>query len=426
MMKRVFFLAIAITIVLAGVTAVQVVRAFLPPVGVGYWHTAGTQILDANGREVRIAGVTWYGMETSYWVPAGLDFQPYTRIMDEVKNLGYNSVRLPFSNELVETNPIISEHVRANPEFLGKHALDVLDTIVSYAQKIGIKLILDDHLSRASRPKTVNYLEEPLWHTAGYSQAQWIADWETLTRRYLGNDAVIGFDLRNEPHTAGPGAWDLQGYLTRGATWGPYNGIDNPTTDWRLAAQTAGNAILAMNPHLLIFVEGLQLYPDRDSPTGVDTYWWGSNLAMVRQYPVVLQVPHQLVYSAHDWGPWKWNMRWLRHPTYESIQQVWHARWAYVLDDPNASYAAPIWLGEFGTCTNNPGCVDRQKEGNQAQWFHLLLRFLDDHPEIGWSFYALNGTNANDHKANNGLLNAQWSGVANQKLQADLAGVQGN
>jgi hypothetical protein len=74
--------------------------------------------------------------------------------------------------------------------------------------------------------------------------------------------------------------------------------------------------------------------------------------------------------------------------TYESLQRVWHDHWSFLLDDPKASYAAPVWIGEFGTCTNVPGCVDRQKPGNQATWFHLLLRYLADHPDVGWSFRA--------------------------------------
>ena len=186
----------------------------------GYWHTQGTSILDETGQTVRIAGVTWYGMESSYWVPAGLDFQPYNAIMDLVKRLGYNTIRLPYSNELVESNPVVTEHVTANPQFRGVHAMEVMDAIVDYAHRIGLKIILDDHLSRASRPKLVNWLLEPRWHTADYPESAWIHDWETLARRYLHNDAVIGFDLRNEPHTNGPGPWNLHAYQYQGATWG--------------------------------------------------------------------------------------------------------------------------------------------------------------------------------------------------------------
>lgn len=396
----------------------------LPPIGAGFWHTSGTQILDADNRPVRIASVTWYGMESSYWVPAGLDYQPFSVIMDEIKGLGFNSIRLPFSNELVESDPIITERVRANPWFQGVHALQVLDAIVGYAQKIGLKIILDDHRSRASRPHYVNLLDEPLWYTRRYPQSSWIRDWTFLTRRYLHDDAVIGFDLRNEPHTDGPGPWTIHAYLNQGATWGPYNGVDNPATDWRLAAERAGNAILAINPHLLMFVEGVQLYPEADHPNGVASYWWGSILAPVQRYPILLRVPHQLVYSPHDWGPWKWNMWWFKGMTYESMQAVWLQHWSFILDNPQGPYSAPIWIGEFGTCTNNPKCIDSQEQGNQAQWFHLLLRYIREHPDVGWSFFALNGTNSNDHLANNGLLNGNWDGVSSSALEADLRTIQ--
>lgn len=417
---------LAIVTFFSAVAFVRIGRPLQLAPGAGYWHTSGTSILNGNNRPVRIAAVTWYGMETSYWVPAGLDYQPYTSIMDRVKRLGYNTIRLPYSNELVERDPKVMTRVQANPRFLGMHALQVLDAIVSYADRIGLKIILDDHLSTATRPKLVNYLTEPLWYTAAYPQSSWIKDWVTLARRYQGNEAVIGCDLRNEPHSIGPGAWNLAAYLHRGVSWGPYQGVDNPATDWRLAAEAAGNAILATNPRLLIFVEGVQLYPDSTQAGGVDTYWWGSDLKPVKHYPVILSVAHQLVYSAHDWGPWKWNMHWFPRMTYASMEKVWHREWSYLLDRPNAPYAAPVWIGEFGTCTNNPQCVDVQQQGNQAMWFHLILRFLADHPEVGWGFYALNGTNANDHAANNGLLNPRWNGLANRQLQADLAPVQKN
>ena len=138
---------------------------------------------------MRIASVTWYGMESAYWVPAGLDYQPYGAIMDLVKRLGYNAIRLPFSNELVETNPVVTEHVAANPQFRGAHAMEVMDAIVDYAHHIGLKIILDDHLCRASRRKMVNWLLEPRWYTDQYPESAWVHDWETLARRYLHNDA---------------------------------------------------------------------------------------------------------------------------------------------------------------------------------------------------------------------------------------------
>ncbi|MBV9279869.1 MAG: cellulase family glycosylhydrolase, partial [Chloroflexi bacterium] len=142
------------------------------------------------------------------------------------------------------------------------------------------------------------------------------------------------------------------------------------------------------------------------------------------QYPVTLDVPHQLVYSPHDWGPFKYRMPWFQAMTYSSMQAIWHRAWSFLLDQPDDPNAVPIWIGEFGTCNDQPWCVDDQRQGNQAQWFHLLLRFLQEHPEVGWSFFALNGRNSNDHVAGNGLLNRWWDSVSNQALQADLSSIQ--
>jgi endoglucanase len=360
-------------------------------------------------------------MASSHWVPAGLDFQRYTTIMDLVKLLGYNTIRLPFSNEMVERDPIVTDGVRANPEFLGKRALQVMDSIVSYAQQIGLKIILDDHRSRAARPLEVNSLYEPLWYTQRYPESSWIHDWQTLAQRYRNNDAVIGFDLRNEPHTNGPGPWNLHAYLHQGATWGLYRGLDDPTSDWRLAAQRAGNAVLAINPHLLIIVQGLQLYPDSTSPGGVAASWWAGLLTPVKRYPVRLNVPHQLVYSVHDWGPRKHEMPWFAHMTYQSLQAAWHRSWAFILDHPSASYTAPILLGEFGTCTDDPRCL---ASGSQGTWFQMLLRFLREHPKLSWSFFALDGTNSNNCATDNGLLNPAWNNLASLRLQASLLTAQ--
>lgn len=388
----------------------------------GYWHTNGTRIVDGQGRIVRIASVTWYGMESAYWVPAGLDYQPYTEIMDLVRQLGYNAIRLPYSDELVLRNPVVTQRVDANPQFRGMHALDVMDAIVNYAQQVGLKIILDDHRSQAAAPQHINDLNEALWYTARYPESGWIRDLRTLARRYRDNSAVIGMDLRNEPHTNGPGPWNLHAYLTQGATWGPYKGIEHPATDWRLAAERAGNAVLATNPHLLIFVEGVQLYPDPSKKSGVDAYWWGSILSPVARYPVVLKVPHQLVYSAHDWGPRKNPEPWFIHMMYQSLHQVWYKNWSFLVENKKASYKAPLWIGEFGTCTTSNSCAEPTSP--QGQWFHFLLQYLHNHPEVGWSFFALNGRNSKDHVADNGLLNPAWDGVANQALQNDLAGIQ--
>ena len=82
-----------------------------------------------------------------------------------------------------------------------------------------------------------------------------------LAPRCTGDSTVIGFDLHNEPRN--PACW----------------GCGEVSLDWRLAAQRAGNAILEMNPNLLIVVEGVELHNNQ-------SYWWGGNLKGVAEAPV--------------------------------------------------------------------------------------------------------------------------------------------
>jgi len=61
----------------------------------------------------------------------------------------------------------------------------------------------------------------------------------------------------------------------------------DPSRDWRLAAERAGNAILAINPDLLIIVEGVECYgpgSKNDPWKGAGCTWWRGNLLGVRPF----------------------------------------------------------------------------------------------------------------------------------------------
>jgi endoglucanase len=378
-----------------------------PATSQGYWHTAGNRILDSNGRLVRIAAINWYGMEDQYFVPEGLAQQPLDALLARVRALGFNTIRLAFSNEMVEKNPVVSAHLDANPALKGLHALDVLDQIVAAAGRQGLRIILENHRSRVGQ----NPDESGLWYTSRYPERAWIHDWQLLASRYKNNPTVVGFDLRNEPHTRPPGPWTLRSYLRQGATWGPYGGKDNAATDWRLAAQRAGNAVLAINPKVLIIVEGIQQYPDPSLAGGVDTSWWGSILNAAGKYPVQLQVAHRLVYSPHEYGPQKYPMRWFGpHMRYSTLLSVWNAHWAY-LDNSHSASAVPIFIGEFGTCGQSASCVQGNVPGSQGFWFSSLTQYLKTHAEVGWAFWALDAVNPHGKVMTNYLLQPDWTTV---------------
>ena len=210
--------------------------------GSGFWHTSGNQILDSGGNQVRIAGINWYGFETPDMVAHGLWAQDYHAIIDDIKNLGYNTIRIPFSNQMVEQNPVpqnLSFYNTGpiNTDLKGLTSLQILDKIVTYAGQDGLKVILDDHRSEAGESAEQN----GLWYTSTYTNQNWINDWVALAKRYAGNPTVVGFDLHNEPHTPAGDTY------AQGATWGS----GDPNTDIRLAYEAAGNAIIAADPGAL-------------------------------------------------------------------------------------------------------------------------------------------------------------------------------
>lgn len=387
----------------------------------GYWHTSGNRIVDAANRPVRIAAVNWFGMENRWYVPSGLDVQPLDAIVARVRNLGFNTIRLPFSNRLVEENPVVQGRLEANPGLQGLRALDVMDRVVASARAHGLRVILDDARS------SVGTQPDPagLWYTPKYPESAWLADWRTLATRYLNDPTVIGVDLRNEPHTAGPGPWSVRTYLRQGATWGPYRGKKLARTDWRLGAERGGNAVLAINPRLLIFVEGIQQYPNPAWPGGIESYWWGGILYPARTYPVQLDVPNQLVYSPHEYGPIKWMMPFFGpRMTYRSMVKVWEQHWGF-LERRSFPGEAPIFLGEFGTCGNSPLCFSDSRPGSQGMWFSYLMRFLRRHPEIGWSYWALNGTNPQQDPQPHYILKPDWKTLNTPKLIEALRDIMG-
>lgn len=369
--------------------------------GAGFWHTSGNQILDSGNNPVRIAGVNWYGFETPDEIAHGLWAQDYHAIVDDIKNLGYNTIRIPFSNQMVET-PIVPQNLSfynatgpINTDLEGLNSLQILQKIVSYAGQDGLKVILDDHRSEAGESAEAN----GLWYTSAYPSSAWVNDWVTLAKMFAGNPTVIGFDLRNEPHTPTGDSY------AQGATWG----TGDTSTDIRLAYEQAGDAILNVDPNALIFCEGIS-----NSANG-DSTWWGGDLEGVAQYPVTLTTAGHVVYSAHDYGPNLFQQTWFNSSTTpSSLDAVWNKFWGYIY----ASGTAPVWVGEFGT-DNVAADVESASAGSQGQWFESLVSYLRANTWMGWTYWALNGEDSY------ALLDSNYdSAPASSLKQSLLAGIQ--
>ena len=106
--------------------------------GVGYWHTSGNQILDSNNQPVRIADINWFGFETANYVAHGLWTRNYQDMLNQIKSLGYNTIRLPYSNQLFDAGSTPNGiDFTKNPDLQGLTGIQIMDKIIGYASQIG-------------------------------------------------------------------------------------------------------------------------------------------------------------------------------------------------------------------------------------------------------------------------------------------------
>jgi endoglucanase len=362
-------------------------------VGQGYWHTKGTQLVDASNQPVRITGVNWFGLETSSYAPHGLGVRGYKAMLDQIKSLGFNTIRLPYSSQLFDqgSTPNGIDFTK-NPDLCAQPSTggncqqpltgyQIMDKVIDYAGSIGLKIILDRH-----RPDSG--AQSALWYTSQYPESRWISDWVMLAKHYLGNTTVIGADLHNEPHS--PACW----------------GCGDPQSDWRLAAEKAGNAILNVNSHWLIFVEGVECFGRRGladkQQKGVTCDWWGGNLMGVKQYPVRLKVPNQLVYSAHEYPASIYQQTWFQAKNYPAnLTSVWQKFWAYIPRQERV----PLWVGEFGS---------KLQTASDQQWLKALVAYMGTGVRgLSWTFWSWNP----DSGDTGGLVDdGTWSQVDATKM----------
>lgn len=362
------------------------------------WTTSGNQILDPKGSPVQLTSVSWFGFEGSDGVIDGLWARSYKDMLDQIKDEGFNTIRLPFASESLTfmpntTDPSAPNYTYIgqpgdpiytdNIDFLGKSSLEMMDLIIGYAGQIDLNVVLDHH-----RMSLGVGTENGLWYNDVYSASDWISTWQQLAVRYAGNATVIGADIQNEPY---------QG------TWG-----GGGSTDWAMAAETVGNAILSANPNWLIVVEGVQTYDSSD-------YWWGGNLAGVADRPIELDVSDKVVYSPHDYPSSVSSQPWFSDPAYPTnLPSVWDEYWGFIYKED----IAPIWVGEFGT---------KLETTSDEQWLNYLAAYLggdydndgvSDIPAsdkgMSWAYFGW-GPNSGD---TGGILQDDWINVWQDKLAA--------
>lgn len=65
--------------------------------------------------------------------------QPVSEIIGQIASMGFNGVRLPWSDQMWESNPVVSSaYLTANPQFQGEHAVTIFEQVVSDLAAAGL------------------------------------------------------------------------------------------------------------------------------------------------------------------------------------------------------------------------------------------------------------------------------------------------
>lgn len=385
-------------------------------------HAKGSRLYDKNGNEVWLTGANWFGLNCNEAVPHYLWQADIDATLSEIADRGINVIRFPISTELILSwmngtpNPVSSltantdPNYYINPDFCEadgktlKNSMEIFDIIIQKCKKYGLKAFVDIHSPHTDNSGH-NY---NLWYGKETTDGTMVTTkiWQDtlvwLADKYKNDDTLLAFDLKNEPHGKGQ-----EGTLA--AKWDGSTDENN----WAYAATNCADAILDVNPNVLILIEGVEQsmsgaqagdywgMPDRRDNSPYIGAWWGGNFRGAREYPI--KPKHgtsQIVYSPHDYGPSVYAQTWFDKDFTEQtlLDDYWYDTWAYI----NKEDIAPELIGEWGG----------HMEGDNLKWM-LLLRDYMIKNHINHTFWCLN-TNSGD---TGGLWDSlSFSGTSGTKI----------
>ncbi len=339
--------------------------------------TDGDKIVDMNGTEVWLTGLSWFGYNTGTNLFDGVWNCNLKSTLESIADHGFNLIRVPISAELLlqwsnGEYPDANYNHAYNPDLEGMNSLEIWDYVLDICEVNGIKIMLDIHSAETDAAGH----NAPLWYTSNISADDYYDALEWVAERYKDNDTIVAYDLKNEPHG--------KASETDHAIWNDSEDDNN----WKYVAETAGNIILDANPNALIVIEGIQIYPidpvnNNFTSTNDDDYynsWWGGNLRAVADYPIDFGSPErnaQVVYSPHDYGPAVYAQPWFEGGfTYDSLMDdYWYDAWLYIDDQE----IAPLLIGEWG------GFM----EGDNLTWMEYMRQLIAEY-HLNHTFWCFN------------------------------------
>ena len=310
-----------------------------------------------KGQQVYLRGINWFGFEGGNLVVHGLwTGRNIDSFLEQMQGLGFNSLRIPMAPEALDSR-YTSTNGKGNPY---DNLIDLLDL----SAKRGFSVLLDLH--------TCNFRSGLVGGPEGcpnYNAESWYKTLEKMANLSKSYPHILGIDIFNEPYNL---------------TW----------KQWRDLSTEAGRRILAVNPNLLIFVEGVA---NQNTDNGGFSAFWGENMVEAAANPPGIPAS-RLVLSPHAYGPsvaWQDYFGASNFPA--NMPAIWDRHFGYLI-----AKGYTIIPSEFGG-----RYVDKDR-----QWGDAFISYLKGKGIAGFYYWCLN-PNSGD---TGGILNDDWSTVNQDKM----------
>ncbi|KAF2688512.1 glycoside hydrolase family 5 protein [Lentithecium fluviatile CBS 122367] len=378
-------------------------------------HTSSRWILDSNNKRFKLRCINWAGHMEAH-IPEGLQHQPVDAITKLIADSGFNCVRLTFSIDMAlnqglpvadsfstlasrtdadaaAVDGLWSRVKEKNPWVASASVSDAFGKIIDSLGARGLRVILDNHVSKASWCCNLDdgngWWDEAPGYIASNSRyfntSNWRAGLSAIAKFSAAHPAVAGIGLRNEirevPVIQSRDAWYT--YVAQGA-----------------------HAVHDANKDLLIAVGGtlsstdasfLRSNPLDRSPFGDKMVW--------------------------EWHHYTFSPNWIASFKNCAIwKSVTVGGTTGFLLQQNKPYTGPLWLSEFGFGMTG-GPPERSGIGTQEDYEYLkcLVEYVRGN-DGDWALWAIQGNyyvrdGTVDRDEPWGLLNGEWSAWRNPAVK---------
>jgi endoglucanase len=256
--------------------------------------------------------------------------QPLEFHIETIANLGFNSIRIPLSEDLImaDWDTTYPDQGIVNPSYpeAGMKSIEILDRFFDLVEEKNITVIFDIHRLNSDSQAAKPFIENSI-----YTFVRFMDAWVRILTRYENRRSLVGVDVFNE---------------FQGDDWG----------DWKNLAEITINHIEGVFPSRFIYyIEGSR---------------WGGDLHGAKDNPIRLQghVMDRVFMSIHKY----WFSDEANVYDRELLRESWEYSFGFLNDR--------VMVGEWGYMSEDP------KQKQWAEWFVEWLQEKDIRNTYFWSY----------------------------------------